>query len=80
MEQKRRTLDQLTDAGQDVQLLLRSADATAQIDKDTEELTQRWDNLVQKLEDCSNQVGTAELNWQPRVYRTEMLENTQAFL
>ncbi|KAJ8270600.1 hypothetical protein GJAV_G00116950 [Gymnothorax javanicus] len=56
MEMKRRTLDQLTDAGQDVVQLLRSSDAAEQIDRDMEDLTQRWDNLVQKLEDCSNQV------------------------
>lgn len=56
MEKKRRTLDQLADAGQDVMSLLRSAEAAAGIDADTEELTHRWDNLVQKLEDCSFQV------------------------
>uniref|UniRef100_A0A4W5P6K1 Utrophin n=1 Tax=Hucho hucho TaxID=62062 RepID=A0A4W5P6K1_9TELE len=36
--------------------LLRSAEAGARIEVDTEELTQRWDNLVQRLEDCSYQV------------------------
>lgn len=56
MEKKRRTLDQLSDAGQDVISLLRSAEAGAKIEADTEELTLRWDNLVQKLEDCSFQV------------------------
>ncbi|XP_035276172.1 LOW QUALITY PROTEIN: dystrophin [Anguilla anguilla] len=56
MEKKRRTLDHLTDAGQDVVQLLQSADAAGRIDGDTEELTQQWDNLVQRLEDCSNQV------------------------
>uniref|UniRef100_A0A8C7HQW0 Utrophin n=1 Tax=Oncorhynchus kisutch TaxID=8019 RepID=A0A8C7HQW0_ONCKI len=56
MEKKRRTLDQLRDAGQDVRSLLRSAEAGARIEGDTEELTQRWDNLVQRLEDCSYQV------------------------
>lgn len=56
MEKKRRTLDQLRDAGQDVRSLLRSAEAGARIEEDTEELTQRWDNLVQRLEDCSYQV------------------------
>uniref|UniRef100_A0A4W5P5S0 Utrophin n=1 Tax=Hucho hucho TaxID=62062 RepID=A0A4W5P5S0_9TELE len=56
MEKKRRTLDQLRDAGQDVRSLLRSAEAGARIEVDTEELTQRWDNLVQRLEDCSYQV------------------------
>uniref|UniRef100_A0A3P9A6P6 Utrophin n=1 Tax=Esox lucius TaxID=8010 RepID=A0A3P9A6P6_ESOLU len=59
MEKKRRTLDQLRDAGQDVRSLLRSAEAGERIEGETEELTQRWDNLVQRLEDCSYQVGAA---------------------
>ncbi|KAM6954362.1 utrophin [Aplochiton taeniatus] len=59
MEKKRRTLDQLSDAGQDVSSLLRSAEAGARINEDTEELTQRWDNLVQRLEDYSFQVTEA---------------------
>ncbi|XP_033874683.3 dystrophin-like isoform X3 [Acipenser ruthenus] len=56
MEMKRRTLDQLSDAGQDVAQLLNSKKVQDKIDSDMEELTQTWDNLVQKLEDCSNQV------------------------
>uniref|UniRef100_A0A673A6V1 Utrophin n=1 Tax=Sphaeramia orbicularis TaxID=375764 RepID=A0A673A6V1_9TELE len=59
LEKKRRTLDQLSDAGQDVISLLRSPEAGEKIEADTEELTHRWDNLVQKLEDCSFQVGEA---------------------
>nr|XP_046228897.1 dystrophin isoform X2 [Scatophagus argus] len=59
MEKKRRTLDQLSDAGQDVISLLRSPEAAAKIEADTEELAHRWDNLVQKLEDCSFQVMEA---------------------
>uniref|UniRef100_A0A8D0DED2 Utrophin n=1 Tax=Sander lucioperca TaxID=283035 RepID=A0A8D0DED2_SANLU len=59
MEKKRRTLDQLSDAGQDVILLLRSPEAAAKIETNTEELAHRWDNLVQKLEDCSFQVMEA---------------------
>ncbi|KAM9339039.1 utrophin isoform 1-T1 [Symphorus nematophorus] len=59
MEKKRRTLDQLSDAGQDVISLLRSPEAGAKIEADTEELAHRWDNLVQKLEDCSFQVMEA---------------------
>uniref|UniRef100_A0A3Q2DWD5 Utrophin n=1 Tax=Cyprinodon variegatus TaxID=28743 RepID=A0A3Q2DWD5_CYPVA len=55
MEKKRRTLDKLSDAGQDVMQLLQSAEAAAKIEADTEELTHRWDGLVQKLEDCSFQ-------------------------
>ncbi|XP_053737339.1 dystrophin isoform X2 [Synchiropus splendidus] len=59
MEKKRRTLDQLSDAGQDVISLLRSPEAGTKIETDTEELTHRWDNLVQKLEDYSFQVMEA---------------------
>ncbi|XP_028253113.1 dystrophin isoform X2 [Parambassis ranga] len=59
MEKKRRTLDKLSDAGQDVIQLLRSAEAGAKIETDTEELAHRWDNLVQKLEDSSFQVMEA---------------------
>lgn len=56
MEKKRRTLDQLSDAGQDVVSLLQSPEAGAKIEADTEELAHRWDSLVQKLEDRSFQV------------------------
>ncbi|KAJ8009626.1 hypothetical protein DPEC_G00090860 [Dallia pectoralis] len=59
MEKKRRILDQLRDAGQDVRSLLRNGEAGERIEGDTEELTQRWDNLVQRLEDCSYQVTEA---------------------
>lgn len=67
MERKRRVLDQLSDAGQDVMELLRSPEARGQVEADTEELAHRWDNLVQKLEDCSFQVciNHAELLWLP---------------
>lgn len=61
MEKKRRTLDQLSDAGQDAMALLRSPEAGAKIEADTEELTHRWDNLVQKLEDFSFQVCACPL-------------------
>ncbi|XP_064412021.1 dystrophin isoform X2 [Latimeria chalumnae] len=57
MEMKRRTLDHLSEIAQDTSELLGSnSRASKKIDSDVEELTQRWDNLVQKLEDCSNQV------------------------
>ncbi|XP_062871249.1 utrophin-like isoform X3 [Trichomycterus rosablanca] len=59
MAQKRRALGALTEAGQDVAQLLRSDEASQHIETDNEELTQRWDNLVQRLEDCSNQVTLA---------------------
>lgn len=56
MEKTRETLDKLSDEGQDVTQLLQSSEAGAKIEADTEELTHRWNNLVQKLEDCLTQV------------------------
>lgn len=53
---KRQTLDQLNELGQDVAQILGNGRASSKIDQDQEELTQRWDSLVQKLEDYSNQV------------------------
>lgn len=58
---KRQTLDQLNELGQDVAQILESARASSKIDQDQEELTQRWDSLVQKLEDYSNQVPNKAL-------------------
>lgn len=55
---KRQTLDQLNELGQDVAQILGNGKASSKIDQDQEELTQRWDSLVQKLEDYSNQVFT----------------------
>lgn len=55
---KRQTLDQLNELGQDVAQILGNGRASSKIDQDQEELTQRWDSLVQKLEDYSNQVFT----------------------
>ncbi|TRY54899.1 hypothetical protein DNTS_021319 [Danionella cerebrum] len=59
MAQKRRTLSALSDAGQNVTELLKSPAAAESIERDTDRLTQRWDNLVQTLEDCSGQVTDA---------------------
>ncbi|NXO82499.1 UTRO protein, partial [Sitta europaea] len=59
MGMKRQTLDQLNELGQDVAQILGNGKASSKIDQDQEELTQRWDSLVQKLEDCSNQVTQA---------------------
>uniref|UniRef100_A0A8C5JI45 Utrophin n=1 Tax=Junco hyemalis TaxID=40217 RepID=A0A8C5JI45_JUNHY len=56
---KRQTLDQLNELGQDVAQILGNDKASSKIDQDQEELTQRWDSLVQKLEDYSNQVTQA---------------------
>lgn len=57
MAQKRRVLGALSEAGQDVAQVVKSPIARQRIEMDVEELTQRWDNLVQRLEDCSNQVA-----------------------
>ncbi|KAM9195436.1 utrophin [Mergus octosetaceus] len=59
MGMKRQTLDQLNELGQDVAQILGNSRASDKIDHDQEELTQRWDSLVQKLEDYSNQVTQA---------------------
>ncbi|KFP32206.1 Utrophin, partial [Colius striatus] len=59
MGMKRQTLDQLNELGQDVGQILGNGRASSKIDQDQEELTQRWDSLVQKLEDYSNQVTQA---------------------
>lgn len=58
---KRQTLDQLNELGQDVAQILENDRASSKIDQDQEELTQRWDSLVQKLEDYSNQVPNKAL-------------------
>lgn len=58
---KRQTLDQLNELGQDVAQILGNGQASSKIDQDQEELTQRWDSLVQKLEDYSNQVPNKAL-------------------
>ncbi|NXK32379.1 UTRO protein, partial [Piprites chloris] len=59
MGMKRQTLDQLNELGQDVAQILGNGRASSKIDQDQEDLTQRWDSLVQKLEDYSNQVTQA---------------------
>nr|XP_047923765.1 utrophin isoform X6 [Anser cygnoides] len=59
MGMKRQTLDQLNELGQDVAQILGNSRASDKIEHDQEELTQRWDSLVQKLEDYSNQVTQA---------------------
>ena len=56
MEMKRQALDQLSEIGQDVGQLLDNPKTSKKINSDSEELTQRWDSLVQRLEDSSNQV------------------------
>ncbi|XP_054554137.1 utrophin [Talpa occidentalis] len=59
MEMKRQALDQLSEIGQDISQLLDNPKASTKINNDSEELTQRWDSLVQRLEDSSNQVTQA---------------------
>lgn len=59
---KRQALDQLSEIGQDVGQLLDNPKASKKINSDSEELTQRWDSLVQRLEDSSNQVSFAPDN------------------
>ncbi|XP_060046756.1 utrophin [Erinaceus europaeus] len=59
MEMKRQALDQLSEIGQDLSQLLNNPKASRKISSHSEELTQRWDSLVQRLEDSSNQVTQA---------------------
>ncbi|XP_061480028.1 utrophin isoform X2 [Rhineura floridana] len=59
MGMRRQTLEQISEVGQDVSELLNNKKALKKIESDLEELTQRWDSLVQKLEDYSNQVTQA---------------------
>uniref|UniRef100_A0A8D2JAQ3 Utrophin n=1 Tax=Varanus komodoensis TaxID=61221 RepID=A0A8D2JAQ3_VARKO len=55
MGMKRQTLEQLNEVAHDVAQLLNNEQVLKKIDSDLDELTQRWDRLVQKLEDYSNQ-------------------------
>nr|XP_014437163.1 utrophin isoform X2 [Pelodiscus sinensis]XP_025035407.1 utrophin isoform X2 [Pelodiscus sinensis] len=59
---KRQMLDELSELGQDVALLVGNNRTSKKIDSDLEELTQKWDSLVQKLEEFSNQVTWAVEN------------------
>uniref|UniRef100_A0A8D2JDK6 Utrophin n=1 Tax=Varanus komodoensis TaxID=61221 RepID=A0A8D2JDK6_VARKO len=56
MGMKRQTLEQLNEVAHDVAQLLNNEQVLKKIDSDLDELTQRWDRLVQKLEDYSNQL------------------------
>ncbi|XP_074846537.1 utrophin isoform X2 [Carettochelys insculpta] len=58
MGKKRQMLDQLSEVGQEMAQLLGNK-ASKKFDTDLEDLTQKWDSLVQKLEDFSNQVTQA---------------------
>ncbi|XP_043925536.1 utrophin isoform X2 [Protopterus annectens] len=62
MEVKRQALDHLSDAAHGIAQLLGNDVAIQKMDKDVEELTQCWDSLVQKLEDCSDKVTQTVAN------------------
>ncbi|XP_069462828.1 utrophin isoform X3 [Ambystoma mexicanum] len=59
MGMKRQTLEQLRELGQDVIQLLNNDKASRKINGTMEGLTQRWDSLVQKLEDYSSKATQA---------------------
>ncbi|XP_072121477.1 utrophin-like isoform X2 [Mobula birostris] len=60
LEMKRPTLDQLGKDGQDLTELLNNSNSSKKIEGILRELTQRWDNLVQQLQDCSKQLSESE--------------------
>ncbi|XP_058163574.1 utrophin isoform X2 [Dasypus novemcinctus] len=78
MEMKRQALDQLSEAGQDVGQLLDNPRASEKLCSDCEALTQRWDALVQRLEDSSNQVtqAVAELGMS-QIPRKDLVETAR---
>ncbi|XP_032999821.1 utrophin isoform X2 [Lacerta agilis] len=79
MEMKRRTLEQLNEISQDVAQLLNNKKALKRIDSDLEELTQKWDNLVQKLEDYSTRVTQAVANAEPAQISQKVITETVLF-
>ncbi|XP_062912103.1 utrophin-like isoform X3 [Mobula hypostoma] len=60
LEMKRPTLDQLGKDGQDLTELLNNSNSSKKIEGILRELTQRWDNLVQQLQDYSKQLSESE--------------------
>ncbi|XP_069787742.1 utrophin-like isoform X2 [Narcine bancroftii] len=65
LEMKRPTLDQLGEDCQALTELLNNSNSSRKIDCSLKELTQRWDKLVQQLQDCSKQLsefGTTHAN------------------
>ncbi|XP_025018944.1 utrophin isoform X2 [Python bivittatus] len=77
MGKKRQMLEQLNEMAQDLAQLLNNKKALKKIDSNLEELTQRWDNLVQKLEDYSNQVTEAVAKvGMPQISQTVFPETT----
>uniref|UniRef100_A0A670ITU7 Utrophin n=1 Tax=Podarcis muralis TaxID=64176 RepID=A0A670ITU7_PODMU len=79
MEMKRRTLEQLNEVSQDVAQLLNNKKALKKIDSDLEELTQKWDSLVQKLEDYSTQVTQAVAKAEPAQISQKVITETVLF-
>ncbi|GCB73566.1 hypothetical protein scyTo_0002646 [Scyliorhinus torazame] len=59
LEKKRPTLDHLGELGQALMKLLNNSNSSKKINSNTEELSQRWNNLVQQLEDYSKRVSRA---------------------
>ncbi|XP_072363571.1 utrophin isoform X2 [Scyliorhinus torazame] len=59
LEKKRPTLDHLGELGQALMKLLNNSNSSKKIKSNTEELSQRWNNLVQQLEDYSKRVSRA---------------------
>ncbi|XP_071996962.1 utrophin isoform X3 [Engystomops pustulosus] len=53
---KRQTFDHLHELGQEVVLLIGNGKAAQKLKSDMEDLAQRWDGLVHRLEDYTNQV------------------------
>ncbi|XP_075452708.1 utrophin isoform X3 [Ascaphus truei] len=56
---KRQTLDNLHEMAQDVVQLVNNSKASRKLKSDMEDIAQRWDGLVQLLEDHTNQVTEA---------------------
>uniref|UniRef100_A0AAY4EC56 Utrophin n=1 Tax=Denticeps clupeoides TaxID=299321 RepID=A0AAY4EC56_9TELE len=54
---QRAVLDRLMAERQEVVILIPGSAAVGRMEAEAEDLAQRWDSLVQKLEDSSNQVG-----------------------
>uniref|UniRef100_A0A4W3I6T2 Utrophin n=1 Tax=Callorhinchus milii TaxID=7868 RepID=A0A4W3I6T2_CALMI len=59
LEVNRQILERLGKLAQDLGEMLSDGSSADRIESDIEEINQRWDNLVQQLEDYSNQVSQA---------------------
>ncbi|XP_059842070.1 utrophin-like isoform X5 [Hypanus sabinus] len=60
LQMKCPTLDQLGKDGQDLTELLNNSNSSKKIEGILRELTQRWNSLVQQLQDCSKQLLESE--------------------